>query len=70
MLCTATTSDALAPGTCAAVSCTWTDVPLEETHDIWVIVDEAAGGPGAVTECREDNNTTSAEGVRCPPLIG
>jgi hypothetical protein len=70
VLCTAETPVPLDPGDCAAVSCDWIGVPLEEPHDVWVVVDPPPGGPGEVPECREDNNLTSAAGVRCPPLIG
>jgi hypothetical protein len=70
LACTAATGESLAPGECVRVSCDWEGVPIGEPHDVYVVVDESDEPPGAVPECREDNNRTSAAAVRCPPGIG
>ncbi len=67
--CTAATTEALGPGECVDVFCDWPNTPINEEHDLWVIVDPPADGPGAMAECHDDNNLTFAGRVRCPPGI-
>jgi hypothetical protein len=69
LACSVTTSAAIEPGACVEVSCDWLGTPINEEHDLWVIVDPPAGGPGALSECHEANNLAFAEHVRCPPLL-
>jgi hypothetical protein len=67
--CSATTGETIEPGGCLEVYCDWLETPIDEEHDLWVVVDPPAGEPGTMTECDETNNLTFAERVRCPPLL-
>ena len=66
-LCTATTAEILEPGGCETVECIWEDVPLNELHEVHVVVDP--DDESGIAECHEDNNTATLE-VRCPPTVG
>ena len=68
LACSATTLETLAPGECTRVACDWLDLPMNEPHDVYVVVDPPVGGPGALGECKEDNNLTWGDGIRCPPV--
>jgi hypothetical protein len=59
--CQARTAEALAPGLCATVSCTWLGAP----GDGAVVADDSGSGTGVARECREDNNTMAVH-VSCP----
>jgi hypothetical protein len=65
-LCAAATTGVLQGGDCEDVGCTWSGVPLEETHAVFAVVDPDDGE--GVVECHEDNNLATDE-VRCPPPI-
>ena len=65
-ICSARTESDLAPGECEAISCEWPDPPTEEPGvDVWVVADDG----GETFECRETNNVTIYEGVRCGVLL-
>jgi hypothetical protein len=67
--CTSATDRVLAPGECDDVGCRAEAVPLDVFYDIIAVVDPAASGDGAVTECHEDNNRAFFRDV-CPrPVI-
>ena len=68
-ICTAATEEILHPGECTDVGCDWIDVPLDEPHDVWAVVDDNGEGEGAINECLEGNNLAFIEAVRCPPTI-
>lgn len=69
VLCRAATEVDLHPGECTDVACDWTDVPMDDPHDVWAVVDDDGTGEGAVNECLEGNNLAVVESVRCPPTI-
>ena len=59
VLCVSTTTTALAPGTCEAVTCVWPDAPPSEVLEIHVVADDdGTCGPdsGSEGECVEGNN--------------
>lgn len=65
-ICSARTETDLSPGECEAVSCDWADPPTEEPGvDVWVVADDGE----ETFECRETNNVTIYEGVRCGVLL-
>jgi hypothetical protein len=66
LLCTAKTTVALAPGTCAAVTCTWAGTPTGTTLTITVSADDDGTGQGGASECNEKNNRATAT-VECGP---
>ena len=59
--CQAATDEALAPGACSTVSCSW----LGPAGDGVIAVDDRGTGTGSVRECREDNNVMPVT-VACP----
>ncbi len=56
LLCTALTTDALAPGLCATVTCS---APLSQSgsHTVQIVADDNGMGTGQTSECNEGNNT-------------
>ena len=65
--CDTRTHETLEPGHCEVVECVWEGVPINEPHEIHVVVDPEDSD--SITECHEDNNTTAFD-VRCPPFLG
>jgi hypothetical protein len=59
--CTAQTMQRIDPGSCAAVSCTWT----AGNGGGVVVVDDRGDATGLALECREDNNELAVT-VSCP----
>jgi hypothetical protein len=66
-ICTATSTQVLAPGSCEVVSCDWVAAPDSEV-DVIIQADDDGSGKGASTECEENNNTATLKGVRCQAI--
>jgi len=66
LLCSLATAEALAPGECETVGCTWTGITVEESHEVFAVVDAVSEGAGGLSECHEENNQGSTV-LRCPP---
>jgi hypothetical protein len=65
LLCTTATTSPLEPGQCEVVPCSWAPAPIDEEHDIYVVVDREA----AERECFEGNNW-SVFTAECIGVIG
>ena len=61
LICFTPTSRNLAPGECEIVECLWPDAPVDDPHDVTVIVDFDSER----TECIEENNIATIVGVTC-----
>ncbi|RME25126.1 MAG: hypothetical protein D6806_08445 [Deltaproteobacteria bacterium] len=61
----ARTTRKLEPGQAQRVMFTWTNPPAGE-HSVVVIADSDGSGLGITTECSEDNNAATLDGVGCP----
>jgi hypothetical protein len=68
LIATAKTTMSLLPGQYEVVSADY-DVPASGAAEtFYVVVDGDAGGVSAVSECLEDNNEASVDGVTCPQI--
>jgi hypothetical protein len=67
LLGTGTTAVALLPGASTVVELAVPDPGVP--GDYYAIVDDGAGGPGAVPECNDGNNGGSAASGGCPPML-
>jgi len=61
LICTATTGVDLQPGQCTEVSCIWANAPVDNPHDVAVVVDPNSER----TECIEGNNRAWIRGATC-----
>ncbi|MBI5533971.1 MAG: VCBS repeat-containing protein [Deltaproteobacteria bacterium] len=66
-VCTTETKQALEPGECEQVKCTWTDPPSGAV-DLWFASDDDGTGIGDTSECDETNNYAHFPGMTCPGI--
>lgn len=64
-VCATTTTQALQPGACATVGCTWADPPTSQP--LAVSVDVIADDNGAYKECKTGNDHGTVLAVFCTP---
>ncbi|MBN2497247.1 MAG: hypothetical protein JXR96_21825 [Deltaproteobacteria bacterium] len=62
LVCDAATGQDLAPGSCETVDCMWLDAPVDDPHDLIVVVDYDSQR----SECLESNNRAQIIGATCP----
>jgi hypothetical protein len=64
VICTATTTGVLDPGSCEPVACDWDPAP-NGAKDVTVVADDDGTGAGSATECHEGNNRSVLPGAHC-----
>ena len=62
LICATVTAGDLFPGDCELVECLWPDAPVDNPHEITVVVDYDTSR----SECLETNNQAIISGVTCP----